>query len=54
MRKPTEKMLNFATKIFETLDFSEDDEPDWDSFDDVSEFIDEYKVAYFDRLNRRF
>lgn len=53
MRKPTERMLNFATKIFETLDFCEDDEPDWDGFDDIAAFIDEYKDAYFDRLNGR-
>ena len=47
MGRPTEKMTDFAEKIYDLLGVEPDD---WDDFESVSEFISEYKEDYFDAL----
>ena len=48
MSKPTQKMIDFAVKIADRLDIPE---PNMNSFDDVAEFIDEFKQDYFESIN---
>ena len=44
MGRPTEKMLSFARDIYDALGC---DEPDWDDFDSVHEYIDFNKDDYY-------
>jgi len=46
----TMKMIEFAQAIAEKLHI---DEPDYDDFDETSEFIDEYKDEYYNTLAGR-
>ena len=44
-RKATQKMIDCATEIVDTLDV---DPPDYNSFSETSSFIDEYVMDYYD------
>jgi hypothetical protein len=50
MGKATEKMREFAEKIAEALHI---DEPDYNDFGEVSEFIDEYKDEFYNSREGR-
>ena len=52
MEKATAKMIEFAKKIAERLHI-EEEEPDYNDYDETSEFIDEYKDEYYNSLNGR-
>ena len=45
MGRPTEKMLSFARDIYDALG---GEEPDWDDFDSVHEYIDLNKSDYYE------
>ena len=45
MGRPTEKMRSFARDIYDTLG---GEEPDWDDFDSVNEYIDFNKDDYYE------
>lgn len=44
MGRPTDKMLAFARDIFDALG---GDEPDWDDFDSVHNYIEDNKDDYY-------
>lgn len=49
-KKPTDKMIKFAKDIVEELEL-EYDEPDYEDYDEVSEFISYYKNDFYNRNN---
>ncbi len=46
----TQKMIDFAERIAEELGL---DEPDYDDFEETSEFISEWKDDYWESVNDR-
>lgn len=50
MGRATDKMVAFAEKIADELNL---DEPNYDDFDETSEFIDDNKDDYWASLNER-
>ena len=49
MGRPSEKMLSFARDVYDALC---GEEPDWDDFDSVREYIDLNKDDYYEWRRR--
>lgn len=48
MTNPTQKMIDFAERIAYELDL---DEPNYEDYEEVGEFISEWKQDYYDSIN---